>query len=88
MFFCWVDLQNDNPLTNQEKTMYAIEFETDVCNNTIQIPPEYKELEAKHIKVLVLEMGNKQKKLPAGFLNPVAVTNYKNIANRDDLYDR
>lgn len=30
------------------KIMYAIEFETDVHNNTIQIPIEYKELEAKH----------------------------------------
>ena len=29
--------------------MYAIEFEADVHNNTIQIPTEYKELEAKHI---------------------------------------
>jgi hypothetical protein len=29
----------------------AIEFETDVHNNTIQIPIEYKELEAKHISL-------------------------------------
>jgi hypothetical protein len=68
--------------------MYAIEFEADVHNNTIQVPIEYKELEAKHIKVFVVEVSNRQKKLPAGFLNPVAITSYKNIAKRDDLYDR
>lgn len=68
--------------------MYAIEFEADVHNNTIQVPIEYKELEAKHIKVFVVEVSNRQKKLPTGFLNPVAITSYKNIAKRDELYDR
>lgn len=68
--------------------MYVIEFETDVHNNMIQIPLEYKELESKHIKVFVVEVSNRQKKLPAGFLNPVSVTSYKEIANREDLYDR
>lgn len=68
--------------------MYAIEFEADVHNNAIQVPIEYKELEAKHIKVFVVEVSNRQKKLPAGFLNPVTITSYKNIAKRDDLYDR
>jgi hypothetical protein len=68
--------------------MYAIEFEADVHNNMIQVPIEYKELEAKHIKVFVVEVSNRQKKLPEGFLNPVAITCYENIANRDDLYDR
>ena len=68
--------------------MYAIEFEADVHNNMIQVPVEYKELEAKHIKVFVVEVSNRQKKLPTGFLNPVAITSYKNIAKRDELYDR
>jgi hypothetical protein len=68
--------------------MYAIEFEADVHNNTIQVPIEYKELEAKHIKVFVVEVSNRQKKLPTGFLNPVAITSYKDIAKRDELYDR
>jgi|GEM_PF-1515502 len=68
--------------------MYAIEFETDVFNSTIQIPIEYKELEAKHIKVIIVEISNTQKKLPDGFLNPVAISSYKNVANRDELYDR
>jgi hypothetical protein len=68
--------------------MLAIEFEADVYNNTIQIPLEYKELEAKHIKVFVVEVSHTQKQLPSGFLKPVAITSYKNIANRDDLYDR
>ncbi|MSP28130.1 MAG: hypothetical protein EXR80_06855 [Methylococcales bacterium] len=68
--------------------MYAIEFEADVHNNTIQIPIEYKELEAKHIKVFIVEVSNTQKNLPAGFLNPVSVNSYKDITKRDDLYDR
>ncbi|NOT85349.1 MAG: hypothetical protein HOP02_11355 [Methylococcaceae bacterium] len=54
----------------------------------IQIPREYKELEAKHIKVFIVEVSNTQKQLPAGFLSPVTITSYKNIAKRDDLYDR
>jgi hypothetical protein len=65
--------------------MYAIEFETDVHNKMIQIPGEYKELETKHIKVFVVAVSNTQKQLPAGFLSPVTITRYKNIAKRDDL---
>ncbi len=72
----------------QAKNMYAIEFEADVHNNTIQIPIQYKELEAKHIKIFVLETNNKQKKLPSGFLNPIVISSYKNTAKRVDLYDR
>ena len=34
--------------------MHAIEFETDVKNNIIEIPAEYKELICKHVKVIVL----------------------------------
>ncbi len=67
--------------------MYAIEFETDVHNNTIQIPIEYKELEAKHIKVFIVEVKATAKLLPAGFLNPVLISSYKNIAKRDELYN-
>jgi hypothetical protein len=47
--------------------MYAIEFETDVYNNTIQIPVEYKELEAKRIKVFIVEVSNNQKSYPLDF---------------------
>jgi hypothetical protein len=67
--------------------MYAIEFEADVHNNIIQIPIEYKELEAKHIKVFIVEVKPTAKLLPDGFLNPVLISNYKNIAKRDELYD-
>jgi hypothetical protein len=35
--------------------MYAIESVVDVYNNTIQVPIEYKELEAKYLKVFVIE---------------------------------
>ena len=45
--------------------MYAIEFEADVHNNMIQVPIEYKELEAKRIRVFVVEVSNRQKKLPS-----------------------
>ncbi|MEK7990620.1 MAG: hypothetical protein VSS52_006405 [Thiotrichaceae bacterium] len=68
--------------------MYAIEFEADVHNNMIQIPPEYKEFEAKHIKVMVVEITNNTKTLPSGFLNPTSVNSYADIAKRDELYDR
>ena len=68
--------------------MYAIEFETDVKNNTIQILSEHKGFEAKRIRVFIVEVSNSQKKLPTGFLNPVSVTSYKDIAKRDDIYDR
>jgi hypothetical protein len=68
--------------------MYAIEFEADVRNNMIQIPSQYKELDSKHIKVFVVEVTSRKKMLPDGFLNPVSVASYKEIAQRDDLYDR
>ena len=68
--------------------MYAIEFEAEVHNNSIQIPTHYKELEAKHIKVFIVEIIPHNKKLPMGFSNPVPVSSYENIAKRADLYDR
>ena len=68
--------------------MYAIEFEAEVHNNNIQIPAHYKELEAKHIKVFIVEITQNNKKLPAGFFNPVSVSSYEDIAKRADLYDR
>jgi hypothetical protein len=47
--------------------MYTIEFEADVHNNTIQVPIEHEELEAKHIKVFVIEVSNRQKNYPLVF---------------------
>jgi hypothetical protein len=69
--------------------MYAIEFETDVYNNTIQIPEEYKELELRHVKVFIVDVKPLKKTLPDGFYNriPVNVT-FSEIAKRDALYDR
>jgi len=40
--------------------MQAVEFETDVKNNIIEIPPEYKKLFSKHVKVIVLLDEEKQ----------------------------
>jgi len=69
--------------------MYAIEFEADVHNHSIQIPDEYHELETKHIKVFIVDVSIPKKQLPDGFLNPVKVTvGYNEIAKRDELYDR
>ena len=34
--------------------MYAIEFEADIQNGVIKIPSQYKELDSKHVKVIVL----------------------------------
>lgn len=59
--------------------MYAIEFETDVYNNTIQIPEKYKkELESKHVKVFIIEISTTKKELPYDFYNPISVTNAEN----------
>ena len=68
--------------------MYAIEFEADVHNHSIQIPEEYKELEAKHVKVFVVDVKTKQKTLPDGFLNPTIEIDYSQIGSREELYDR
>ncbi len=68
--------------------MYAIEFEADVHNHSIQIPEEYKELETKHVKVFVVDVKTKQKTLPDGFLNPVITIDYSKIGTREELYDR
>lgn len=68
--------------------MYAIEFEADVKNYTIQVPKEYQELESKHIKIFVVEIQNQTKTLPKGFLEPLQVQSYTKIAKRDDIYER
>jgi len=34
--------------------MYAIEFEADVKDGMIKIPPQYKELNSKHLKIIAL----------------------------------
>lgn len=69
--------------------MYPIEFEADVYNHTIQIPEEYKELDLKHIKVLIVDVKPTKKTLPAGFYNPIRVNvPFSQIAKRDERYDR
>jgi hypothetical protein len=68
--------------------MYAIEFETDVYNNTIQIPEEYKELDLRHVKVFVVDVKTTKKTLPDGFYNPKLTLDYSQIGTRDELYDR
>jgi hypothetical protein len=68
--------------------MYAIEFEADVHNHTIQIPDEYKELESKHIKVFIVDVSIPKKQLPDGFLNPVITIDYSEIPTREEIYDR
>jgi hypothetical protein len=69
--------------------MYAIEFEADVYNHTIQIPEEYKELDLRHVKVFVVDVKTTKKTLPEGFYNrvPVNVT-FGEIGKREEIYDR
>ena len=40
--------------------MHAVEFETDVIDNVIKIPPEHNLLFSKHVKVIVLLDEEKQ----------------------------
>lgn len=68
--------------------MYAIEFEADVHNQTIQIPDEYKELESKHIKVFIVDVSIPKKQLPDGFYNPIITIDYSEIPTREEIYDR
>ena len=68
--------------------MYAIEFEADVKNHTIKIPKEYRELESKHIKIFIIEIQNQTTTLPKGFLEPIQVQSYNQIAKRDSIYER
>ena len=68
--------------------MYAIEFEADVHNHSIQIPDEYHELELKHIKVFIVDVSITKKQLPDGFLNPVITIDYSEIPTREEIYDR
>jgi hypothetical protein len=69
--------------------MYAIEFEADVYNNTIQIPEEYKELDLRHVKVFVVDVKPTKKTLPDGFYNRVPVNvAFSEIGKRDEIYDR
>ncbi|MCX7068218.1 MAG: hypothetical protein NTW85_11065 [Methylococcales bacterium] len=68
--------------------MYAIEFEADVHNHSIQIPDEYHELESKHIKVFIVDVSIPKKQLPDGFLNPVITIDYSEIPTREEIYDR
>jgi hypothetical protein len=68
--------------------MYAIEFEADVHNQTIQIPDEYKELESKHIKVFIVDVSIPKKQLPDGFYNPIITLDYSELPTREEIYDR
>lgn len=68
--------------------MYAIEFEADVHNLTIQIPDEYKELESKHIKVFIVDVSIPKKQLPDGFYNPIITLDYSVLPTREEIYDR
>jgi hypothetical protein len=68
--------------------MYAIEFEADVHNHSIQIPDEYHELESKHIKVFIVDVSIPKKQLPDGFLNPIITIDYSEIPTREEIYDR
>lgn len=68
--------------------MNAIEFEADVKNYSIRIPEKYRNLESKHLKVIIVEINSGESKLPKGYYEPRKVTSFSHIASREELYER
>lgn len=66
--------------------MYAIEFETDIKNNSIRLPENCIDLREKHVKVILLvkEMESKQTKenIKRFLSRTVKVDNF-NMPDRD-----
>ncbi|MDM8523971.1 hypothetical protein QUF80_11440 [Desulfococcaceae bacterium HSG8] len=71
--------------------MQQIEFETEIKKNIIQLPEHLKNLNHKHVKVIILEdmHGNAyKKKLPPGFYKPLHTESYRIIGKREEIYER
>ncbi|MEA2120581.1 hypothetical protein [Halovibrio sp. HP20-50] len=49
--------------------MYAIEFEADIKNGVVTIPPEYNELQNHHAHIVVMVKDSPIKELPASTLD-------------------
>jgi hypothetical protein len=79
---------------NEEKQMYAIEFETSIDNGIVHIPEIYKALQkSKKAKVIVIidempEEENKQELAFGNFLNNTRKVDNLTIFSRNDLHER
>ncbi len=69
--------------------MYAVEFETTIHDNVINVPDMYHGKENKKIRVILLDTMENQPvmTLPSGFYHPLKVSSY-HIATREEIYDR
>lgn len=68
--------------------MLAIEFDAAVEGGMIRIPRKYSQLENKHLKVLLFEIGASNHPLPESFFEPIIIPSYSLIAARDDIHER
>lgn len=69
--------------------MYAVEFETIIHDDLIQVPATYRGFENKKIRVILLDTLENQpiRDLPDGFHHPLKVASY-NFGTRAEIYDR
>lgn len=72
----------------KERSMLAVEFEANVEGGMIKIPRKFTQLENKHMKVLLLEIGASSHPLPESFFEPIVIPSYSLIAARDEIYER
>ncbi len=71
--------------------MQPIEFETEIRDNFIKLPDHLKNLNHKHVKVVIFEdtPGDAPKQiLPKGFYNPLHAQTYQIIGKRKEIYER
>jgi len=64
---------------------YIMFFLENIPKNLVNIK---KEIQAKASSSNKLYSNPAGKELPLGFLNPIQIGSYKNIATRDELYER
>lgn len=64
---------------------YIMFFLENIPNNLLKIR---KEIQTKIQNNNEIEPSYPKKELPKGFLNPIQIDSYKNIASRDELYER
>lgn len=69
--------------------MYAVEFETVMHNQVIQVPEVCRGFEHKRIRVILLDTmdGQPIATLPDGFYHPLKVSSY-HLAAREEIYVR
>ncbi len=71
--------------------MESIEFETEVRENHIKLPDHFKNLNLKHVRVVIFEAtsGHTHKRiLPKGFYNPLHAPTYRMIGKREEIHER